>query len=55
MTSSIDNTFPPDDEKVDKALMRANFAAAKTEIEDLQRKVRLPWQVAFDLVKFSTT
>lgn len=36
MTSLIDPTVPPDNVQVDKATLRANFLAAKTEIEALQ-------------------
>lgn len=36
MASDIDETVPADNVKADKALIRANFAAAKSEIEDLQ-------------------
>lgn len=46
MASTIDVTIPADNVKVDKADLRANFAAAKTEIESLQRLTTLPWRMA---------
>ncbi len=47
MASSIDATKPADDVKVDKAEMRANWAAAKSEITALQRQTRLAYKIAF--------
>ena len=44
-TSSIDATIPADNEKVDKAEMRANFNHAKTEINELYRKTREAWKI----------
>ena len=46
MSSNIDSTKPADNVKVDKADMRSNFSAAKTEIEALQRETRVPWLIA---------
>ena len=50
MASEIDDTIPADNEKVDKADLRANFAAAKSEIEALQAKSGVPGQIAYGLV-----
>lgn len=44
--SNVDVTIPADNEKVSKADIRTNFAAIKSEIEDLQRKTDLPWRIA---------
>lgn len=46
MASDIDTTVPEDGIQVDKALLRANFAAAASEIEELQRKTSLAWSIA---------
>ena len=46
MSSNIDATKPADNVKVDKADTRANMAAAKAEIEALQRETRIPWLIA---------
>lgn len=46
MASNIDETVPADDELVDKADLRANFSAAKDEIEALQRVSTYPWLLA---------
>lgn len=46
MTSAVDSTFPADNEKVSKATARAQALVIKTEITELQRKVRLPWKIA---------
>lgn len=45
-TSQIDATKPADNVKVDKADIRGNFQAAKSEINRLLRTTRPPWQVA---------
>ena len=50
MASSIDATVPADNVKADKAKFRSNFSAAKDEIEDLQKEVALPRQIAFGTV-----
>jgi hypothetical protein len=50
MASNIDETFPRDNEQVQKSEMRANFAAAKEEIEALQAKTSLPVQIAFGIL-----
>lgn len=47
-TSNINAAIPADNVKVSKADMRTNFAAAKSEIEQLMRQTRLPWQIAFN-------
>ena len=46
MASDVDSTLPPDDEKASKAAFRAQFLVIKNELEELQRKVRLPWTIA---------
>ncbi len=46
MASNVDAAVPADNVKVDKALIRANFATIVTEIEALQREISLPWQMA---------
>jgi hypothetical protein len=48
MASDIDATVPADNVKADKSLIRANFLAAKNEIEDLQRETGLAARLAFD-------
>lgn len=50
MTSNIDTTFPPDDERVSKSEMRAQFATIKTEIDDLQRLNSVAWQIAIGIL-----
>lgn len=50
MASQIDEAYPVDNEQVDKALLRANFRAAKEEIEALQAKNSLPVQIAFGIL-----
>lgn len=47
MTSTIDDTIPADNVKVEKADLRSNFTKAKSEITELQRKVRMPYKIAF--------
>ena len=47
MASTIDPTVPADNTQVAKADLRANFLAAYNEITDLQRKIRLAYQIAF--------
>ena len=47
MASTVDPTVPADNTQVAKADLRANFLAAYTEITELQRKTRLPYQIAF--------
>jgi len=54
MSSAIDATKPVDNVKASKADLRANLLAAKNEIEDLQRKVSLPWQSAFVLNRITS-
>lgn len=46
MSSNIDETVPVDNQRVEKAAVRANFSAAKDEIEALQRQVSLAWRIA---------
>jgi hypothetical protein len=46
MSSNVDTTFPADNEKVSKASWRAQQLVIKTELEELQRKTRLPWLIA---------
>lgn len=55
MSSAIDATKPVDNAKASKADLRANLLAAKTEIEDLQRRVSLPWQSAFVLNRVTSS
>jgi len=47
MASNVDATVPADGEAVDKADLRANFSATKSEIEALQRELSLAYQIAF--------
>lgn len=54
MASEIDATVPADNVQVDKALIRANFAAAKSEIEDLQDETSLAYQIGFGQVTMMT-
>ena len=49
-TSSIDSTKPADNVAVDKADLRANFTAAKEEINDLYKEVSLARRIAFGIV-----
>jgi len=53
MASNIDATVPANNVKVNKSDLRDNFQAAKEEIEELQRRVRYPFQVAFGLKTMS--
>lgn len=46
MASNIDPTKPADNVPPDKADLRRNLQAAKDEIEELQRQIRLPWLLA---------
>ena len=46
MASNVSTTLPADNVKSSKADFRAQFLVIKTEIEELQRKVRLPWKIA---------
>jgi hypothetical protein len=46
MASNVDVAFPADNVKVSKATMRAQQLIIKTELEELQSKVRLPWRIA---------
>ena len=46
MASDIDETFPADNVKVSKATFRAQQLVIKTEMEEVQRKVRIPWLIA---------
>ena len=55
MSSAIDPTKPADGVAADKADLRANLRAAKEEIEDLQRRVSLPWQSAFVLNRITSS
>lgn len=48
MASDVDESVPADNVKVDKALLRGNFAAIKEEIEDLQEATSLPRLMAND-------
>ena len=48
MASDIDETVPPDNVKASKSAIRGNFAAAKSEIEDLQAAVSLPRMILRD-------
>lgn len=42
-TSEVDETVPADNVQVDKALIRANFQAAKDEIDELLRRTGYAW------------
>ena len=46
MTSAVDASFPADNVKVSKATARAQALIIKTEITELQRKIRLAWKIA---------
>lgn len=48
MASAIDTSKPADNVKVAKSDLRANFQAAKDEIEDLQRHTSVAWLMALD-------
>lgn len=48
MSSAIDATVPADNVKVDKSLIRQNFATAEQEITDLQSKTSLADKLAYD-------
>lgn len=50
MASQIDATVPADNVKADKALFRANFATAKSEISTLQNLTSYPRQYAKGIV-----
>lgn len=49
MPSDIDESVPADGVKAEKSQFRANFLAAKEEIEELQQQVDLAYRIAFDL------
>lgn len=46
MASQVDATVPADNVKVDKALLRENFATIKDEMTTQQRRTGLAWQMA---------
>lgn len=46
MASEIDATKPADNTPPSKSEFRDNFRAAKEEIEDLQRRTSLAWNIA---------
>lgn len=50
MASQVDASVPADNVKVDKAELRENFRITRDEITELQRKVRLAYQIAFSQV-----
>lgn len=50
MASAVDATVPADNVKADKALFRANFATAKSEITTLQNLTSYARQVAKGIV-----
>ncbi len=50
MASNVDVTFPADNVKVDKALMRANFNIISEEITALQRINSYAWQIATNVI-----
>lgn len=52
--STIDPDVPADNVKVDKADLRANFQAAKDEIDDLYRYTGMAWQLANNLIRMGT-
>lgn len=54
MASEIDSTVPADNVKVDKALVRANFAAAEDEITELQNLTSYPRLVARGIINFTS-
>lgn len=41
--SDVDDTFPPNNEKVSKADMREQFGVIKSELEELESKTSLAW------------
>lgn len=48
MSSKVDATIPADNVKVDKALLRQNFATIKEEISNLQSKTSQAGRLAYD-------
>ena len=48
-TSAVDETFPPDNVKVDKSKMRAQALVIKNELTKLLTRINLPGQHAFGL------
>lgn len=53
-SSNINPVIPADNVKVSKADIRANFVAAKAEIEYLARATRPMWRMAFSTDPIST-
>ena len=51
MESEIDPTVPVDNQLVDKSQLRANFEAAKNEIEQLMVETSLAWQTTIGIVR----
>ena len=54
MASDINTSFPPDNEQVSKTTMREQYVIIKDEIEDLQHKTSLAWQIATGVVVLSS-
>jgi len=54
MASNIDPTKPADNVKADKSDLRNNLAAAKSEIEALQRTNKLAYRIAYGLAALNT-
>lgn len=52
MASQIDSTVFPDNQQVDKADLRAQFAIAANEITALQKATKLPSTMAYDDTSF---
>lgn len=52
MASEIDPTVFPDNQKVDKADLREQFAIAAAEITALQLKVAIPRKMAYNDAEF---
>jgi len=46
MASKVDSSFPADNVKVSKSSFRAQMVIIKSELEEVQRKVRLAWKIA---------
>lgn len=48
--SNVDPTFPPDNQRVEKAKMRQQFATIKSETETQIKKTSVPWQIALSIL-----
>jgi hypothetical protein len=54
MASQVDATVPADNVKADKALFRQNFLTIKNEMSAVQRRTGLAWQIAMNVLPFSS-